>query len=105
MANKKQKLFAFTMSPKVAQLFYELCEKYNVNTPERRTQLLMEMANAGMMDRVVMSDKSEEEYLAELKKNFNVVDRRGGSNEKCKQKNCPYCGEAREDDLQGGSPS
>lgn len=68
-------LLAFTMSQEVAMTFMHLVNKYNL-TEDQRLQLLLYMAKRGMIDSVVESKMSEDEYVAHLRKNFDVVDGR-----------------------------
>ncbi len=74
-------MLAFIMKPEVAALFYDLCEKYKLEDEETRAQLLMYMASKGMMDNVVESKMTEDEYVEHLGKNFDIKDMRGEHNE------------------------
>ncbi len=67
-------LFAFTMDIETAMLFYQRADAAGAKTEEERSKLLMQMVEEGLIKNVVATQRTEEQYLADLQKNFNVLD-------------------------------
>ncbi len=54
--------------------FYRRAEALGLETEEERTDLLILIAHEGLIKRVVHTNRTKEEYIADLQKNFGVID-------------------------------
>lgn len=70
----KKLLYAFSMTVQVAQEFYRRVEEYKADTPADREAILVQMVHEGLIRDVVVTERSREQYVADLQKNFNVLD-------------------------------
>lgn len=67
-------LYAFQMDVETAQEFYRRCEQYEAETEKERHAILIQMAHEGLIRGVTATERTKEEYVADLKKNFNILD-------------------------------
>ena len=67
-------MLAFRMSVAAAAEFYRRAGLLLVDTLENRNKILLQMVDEGLVDGVTETPKTPEEYLAHLKKNFDVLD-------------------------------
>lgn len=70
-------MMSFMLNIDSAQEFFRRVDEQNANTEEDRAKILYEMAEEGRVMSVTQTNRTEEEYVADLKKNFGVVDMRG----------------------------
>lgn len=69
-------MFAFMMTPAVAEEFFRRAAERKADTEEARLLILAEMTKEGLMQGVVQTDRTEDQYVADLQKNFGVLDLR-----------------------------
>ncbi len=55
-------------------LFYELCDEYQIDSEQGRTELLSYMASQGLMDSVSTTARTKQQLVEDYKKHFNVLD-------------------------------
>ncbi len=67
-------MIIFTMTYEVAEEFYARCKKRKAETEEERTAILVEMAREGLLMGVSQTERTREEYVEDLSKEFNVLD-------------------------------
>lgn len=65
---------AFVMSARSAELFFEVCHELKAETEEERVEILTVMGRLGLLQNIVQTEKTKEEYIAHLRKHFNVAD-------------------------------
>jgi hypothetical protein len=70
-------MMAFRMTIAAASEFYRRCSLLEIDNLENRNKLLIDMMHEGLVDGVTETPKTPEEYLAHLKKNFDVLDLTG----------------------------
>ena len=68
----------WTMNADVALEFYERCAEREAHTEEQRLVILRELAEEGKMVSVMATERTKEQYVEDLNKNFNVLDVRPG---------------------------
>lgn len=69
-------MFAFMMTAEIAAEFFRRAKARNAETEEERAAILWELAREGHMLSVTETNRSEDEYVADLKRNFGVLDGR-----------------------------
>ena len=72
-------MYAFRMTIAAASEFYRRCGLLETDNLENRNRLLLDMVGEGLVDGVTETTKTPEEYLAHLKKNFDVLDLTGAN--------------------------
>lgn len=70
-------MYAFRMSIAAAAEFYRRAGLLEVDNLENRNKLLLQMVKEGLINGVTETNKSPQEYLDHLKKNFDVLDLTG----------------------------
>lgn len=70
-------MLAFRMSIAAAGEFYRRAGLLVEDTLENRNKILLQMVEEGLINGVTETNKSPQEYLDHLKKNFDVVDLTG----------------------------
>lgn len=66
----------FEMTPETAMEFYRRSEERNATTESARMKILCEMAAEGLVQRVSQTNRTPDQYVADLAKNFEVADLR-----------------------------
>lgn len=66
-------LYAFEMTVAAAEMLQRLADENNLNE-EQRVDLLLYMAERGLVTRVSATERTRDEYIADLSKHFNVLD-------------------------------
>ena len=64
---------AFRLTAEQAELFFQICDEGNLKTEEERVYLLSLMANLGLVQSVVESPKTKEEYIQHMAKHFTCA--------------------------------
>jgi hypothetical protein len=64
---------AFYLTADNALIFWELCHELNLKTEAERLQLMEHMSKIGLVENIVESPKTKEEYVKHLSKNFKVL--------------------------------
>ncbi len=67
-------MYTFRMTIAAAAEFYRRAGQLQVDNLENRNAILFQMAKEGLIDGVTKTTKTPEQYLAHLKKNFDVLD-------------------------------
>lgn len=67
-------LYAFTMTLDAAEEFYRRVEQYEAITSTDRNAILAQMVQEGLIQGVTATNRSREEYVQDLQKNFSVLD-------------------------------
>lgn len=67
-------LYAFTMTLEAAEEFYRRVEQYDAITSADRNAILAQMVQEGLIQGVTATNRSREEYVQDLQKNFSVLD-------------------------------
>ncbi len=67
-------LYAFQMDVATAQEFYRRCEEYKADTEKERHAILVQMVHEGLIKGVTATERTKEEYVQDLKRNFSVLD-------------------------------
>lgn len=67
-------MLAFHLTPQAAVLFFEICEEFNADTEEKRLQIMQALAEYGLIDNIVQTPQTKEEYMKHLAKNFKVLE-------------------------------
>lgn len=71
-------LYAFQMNVETAMEFYRRVEQYEANTEKERHAILIQMVQEGLIKGVTATERTKQEYVSDLKKNFNVLDETEG---------------------------
>lgn len=66
-------MFAFTLTAENAQLFFELCHELQANTEEERVIILEYMAKQGLVNNIVKTSQTKDEYIKHLSKHFKCA--------------------------------
>ncbi len=76
LVNEKinKKTMVYTMTPEVAQLFYQIAGEFHLDTEEERASLLAHLASEGLMTSVSATNRSKSEIVADYRKHFEVLD-------------------------------
>lgn len=69
-------MFVFSMTPETAQEFFRRCAEKKAVTEKERAMILYELASEGKMLSVAETKRTEEEYVTDLQKNFQIADLR-----------------------------
>lgn len=69
-------MLAFMMTAEIAAEFYRRAHVAKANTEKERYEILVQMAKEGLMLGITQTNRTEEEYVADLQKNFGVLDMR-----------------------------
>ncbi len=67
------KNIAWTMSVETAMEFYRRCMEQNAETEEQEVRILMDLAGEGRMTSVVATNKTQEEYIQDKAKHFDIL--------------------------------
>lgn len=67
-------LYAFQMDTNTAMEFYRRVDAYAANTEEERHSILIQMVHEGLIKGVTATERTKEQYVNDLKRNFNVLD-------------------------------
>lgn len=67
-------MYSFEMDLGIAIEFYRRAKEANANTEEERTAILFDMAEEGLIKRVMQTQRTKEQYIKDLSKNFEVLD-------------------------------
>ena len=74
-------MMAFMMTTEIAEEFWKRVIERNASTEKERADILVEMANEGLMLSVSETNRSKEAYITDLKKEFRVLDVTGDNND------------------------
>lgn len=66
-------MFAFMMRPRVAEEFWRRVIERKADTEKERAVILFEMAEEGLMNSVSATNRSKDEYIQDLSKEFRVL--------------------------------
>lgn len=72
-------MLAFSMTPETAMEFYRRAAEQGAKTEAERVMILCQMAEEGLMTRVVHTDRTKDQYVADLAKNFDILDLRNST--------------------------
>lgn len=61
------------LSLETAIMFFSLCQKLDLKTQEEREFLLDQMYKAGALDKVYETDRTKEQFIEDISRNFNVL--------------------------------
>jgi hypothetical protein len=67
------KTVAWTMTADTAMEFFKRCEERGATTEPERVKILVELAQEGQMNSVVVTNKTRDEYIKEKAKHFRVL--------------------------------
>ena len=67
-------MLSFSMDIETALEFWERVTKRKAETEEARTRILLELMAEGKMNTVIQTNRTKEEYIEDLKKNFNILE-------------------------------
>jgi hypothetical protein len=71
---QKDKRVLFMMTAETGLLFYERVIKWGAKTPKEKEIILKLLAEAGQMKNVVQTNRTREEVVQDLAKEFKVLD-------------------------------
>lgn len=71
---KPKLLYAFSMSIETAQEFYRRVQQYEALTEEDRNAILIQMVQEGLITDLTVTERSKEQYISDLAKNFRVLE-------------------------------
>ena len=71
-------MFSFHMDVDTACEFYRRAGEAKADTEEARTKILIQMVEEGLIKTVTQTNRTKEQYVADLAKNFEVLDLTGG---------------------------
>lgn len=74
-------MIAFMMTPAIAEEFWKRVIERGVKTEKERAAILVEMANEGLMLSVSETNRTKEEYVKDLSKEFRVLDVTGDNDD------------------------
>lgn len=74
-------MFSFHMDVDTACEFYRRAAAAKAETEEARTKILIQMVEEGLITTVVQTNRTKEEYVSDLAKNFEVLDLTEAANE------------------------
>lgn len=78
-------MFAFEMTPEVAEEFYRRALAFNAITEEQRTNILFEMVKEGLIKGFIETDCTKDQFVKLMQQHFNVIDKRGDIDEPSKE--------------------
>ncbi len=67
------KTVAWTMTAEIAMEFFKRCQERGAKTEPERVKILVELAEEGLLNNVVVTSKSRDEYVKGLAKHFKVI--------------------------------
>lgn len=67
-------MFAFRMTPEIGEEFWKRVIERQANTEKERFEILMQMAEEGLLISVSKTTRSKEEYKKALAKEFRILD-------------------------------
>lgn len=67
-------MLIFTMTPDIACEFWERVAAAKADTLEARTEILLRMADEGIITSVSKTDRSKSEYIKDIGKEFKVME-------------------------------
>lgn len=62
--------------------FYQVCAELGLNTEEERQEILINFVEYGEIKRVQFTERTKDQYVEDMSREFNVLDLTGELNEK-----------------------
>ncbi len=67
-------MLSFHMTADTAYEFYRRAKEHNAQTEDDRVNILLDMVAEGLINGVAETSRTKEEYIADLSKEFKVLD-------------------------------
>lgn len=67
------KTVAWTVTAEIAMEFFKRCHKRGAKTEQERVKILVELAEEGKMNSVVVTSKSKDEYIKDKARHFKIL--------------------------------
>lgn len=97
-------MLSFEMTLATAVEFYERKKALGAVTEEECLAILLEMTHEGLIERITQTERTKEQYVADLQKNYDVLDLTEKPNEP-KTESEADSGEAGEDGAEAETPN
>lgn len=67
-------MLAFEMTAEIAEEFFKRVAEQKAETELERTAILVQMAKEGLMNRISYSDRTKQQYVEDISKEFRVLE-------------------------------